>query len=92
MLQGFRVGQTCTCHFCNTEKGSVTHISGEGVIGGSSNGFVSERTKSKHTFSIPVSMCLIQPYTPEIGTKVSRKTQNLRLEVTNWAFPVWGVM
>ena len=34
MLRGFRVGQMYTCHFYNTEKGGVTHISGEGAIGG----------------------------------------------------------
>ena len=56
MLRGFRVGQMCTCHFYNTEKGGVTHLYGERVIGGGSIGFVSERTMSKPTFSIRVGV------------------------------------
>ena len=50
MRRSFKVGQTC--HFCNTEKGGVTPVSGEGVIGGGPNDIVPKRTLFKPTFSI----------------------------------------
>ena len=52
MLRSFRLSQKCKCHSCNTEKGGVTLISGEGVIGGGQSDIVPKRTLSKPTFSI----------------------------------------
>ena len=82
----------CTCHFCNTEKGGVTPISGEGVIVTGSHYFFLERTLSKPTFSISWSERSTHSFTPEMGFDSIQKSQKLRPEVTNWAFPAWGVM
>ena len=82
----------CTCHFCNTEKGGVTPISGEGVIVTGSHYFFLERTLSKPTFSISWSERSTHSFTSEMGFDFIQKSQKLRPEVTNWAFPACGVM
>ena len=90
MLRGFRVGQMCTCHFCNTEKGGVTHISGEGVIGGGSNDNVPKRALSNAIFSIKLLARSAHSFTPETGSDFIQKSRKLRPEVIKWAFPTWG--
>ena len=65
----------CTCHFCNTEKGGVTPISGEGVIGTGLHYFFLERTLSKPTFSKSWLERSTYSFTPEMGFNSIQKSQ-----------------
>ena len=67
----------CTCHFCNTEKGGVTPISVEGVIGTGLHYFFPNRTLSKPTFSILGSKRSTHSFTPEMGFDSIQKNQKI---------------
>ena len=92
MLREFKIGQMFTCHFCNTEKGGVTRISGERVIGGGSNDTVPKRTLSKPTFNQNLFARSAHSFTSEMGSDFIHKSRKLRPETIKWAFPVWGLM